>query len=139
MNSFHLTFTEIETLVPFKFEEVHKPLNTNILNVDKGRLIFESERWLGLCGFSGIFDSVKLVDNEQYLISFKARSFKFTWRDTAVDVYCPGIYRQLSGKNAGRLFYFSYYESWRHNTESYDDVKNSLNTEKRWFLPSYID
>lgn len=137
MNSFHLTFSEIEKLVPFKFEEVLKPLHTNILNVDKDRLIFESERWLGLAGFSGIFNDVKVIDN-RYLISFKARSFKFTWRDTAVDVYCPGIYRQLSGKNAGRLFYFSFYESWRHNADSYDSIKESLKTEKRWFLPSYI-
>lgn len=136
MNTFHLSYNEIAKLVPFKFEEITPPNNLIITQLSPGQLFFENERWLGLSGCGGILQSVKLV-NQRYLISFK--NLSFTWRDTDINVYCPGVYRQLSGKNAGRLFYFPFYESWRHTTNSYDSIKKSLENEKRWFLPTYIN
>lgn len=136
MQSFHLTYEEIKSLVPFQFEKVSDHFRDNITNLKEGTLFFEDERWMGLSGCSGIILYAK-IQGDRVFIAYK-KSMRFTWRDSDIEVYCPCIYRQLSGKNAGKLFYFSYYESWRHTSNSFNEIKESMKTEKRWFIPSYI-
>jgi len=137
----HLSQEEIKHFIPFKYELLRDYKYAKISDIPKDTYFWETENG-GRDGYTGFLQEFKLNYNghNKMCIVLDKRGC-FTHRDDShVEHinYCPAIYRQLSGKNKGKLFYFNFYEAWRLYSNSFEDIKKSFETEKRWFLPNYL-
>ena len=134
-----LTIEELKELIPFKFELIRPVKKLKLSELPINTYFWETENG-AFDGFTGYFNGFNTTMQENQVFILLGKNC-FTWRDKSCLehlYHCPAIYRQLSGKNKGRIFHFSFYDAWKKYCDTKKDIQNSIKNDGRWFLPCYL-
>jgi hypothetical protein len=138
---------ELINLIPFKVELISTSKNRLLNELRVGELYRENDskfnpfQYHVSCDLSDDRYIIKLTDLS-YVNKIDTNKLNiFTYRDKIPQVFTPIIFRQLSGKNKGKICWFPYFEAWKEYS-TIESIKHDLETkgkEKRYFLPTYLN